>query len=251
MVKYAKQVRKASWWVIITSILLISLDIIVVTNQALFDFMPSYGIGMIAGCLGVLAAFLGLRASKEKSAVIFFSSFKRVSILATFGAICAMGGVLWLGIIFSIHTVCLEKVDVPLHYDSLFLNQTCYNFVDDWTYENETSIDSTDDGSGEYSGDGSGEEIDIFEERFSRPVSLHVEISHTKDAVFAAKIIPWILWKAREPPMWNLTQILRQMTARQRKIQIQKPKLNPAKKLRCRWKFDAHLYLKTICLPPF
>ncbi|CAG5104997.1 Oidioi.mRNA.OKI2018_I69.chr1.g1740.t1.cds [Oikopleura dioica] len=169
MVKYAKQVRKASWWVIITSILLISLDIIVVTNQALFDFMPSYGIGMIAGCLGVLAAFLGLRASKEKSAVIFFSSFKRVSILATFGAICAMGGVLWLGIIFSIHTVCLEKVDVPLHYDSLFLNQTCYNFVDDWTYENETSIDSTDDGSGEYSGDGSGEEIDIFEERFSRP----------------------------------------------------------------------------------
>ena len=40
----------------------------------------------------------------------------------------------------------MEKIDVPLHYDSLFLNQTCYNFVDDWTYENETNIDSTDDG---------------------------------------------------------------------------------------------------------
>jgi hypothetical protein len=32
----------------------------------------------------------------------------------------------------------LVKVDDPMHYDSLFLNQTCYNFVDDWTRENKT-----------------------------------------------------------------------------------------------------------------
>ena len=66
----------------------------------------------------------------------------------------------------------MVKVDTPLHYDSLFLNQTCYNFVDDWTekdYENdveekiiefmffnEENIFSGDSGSGEPDGEGSG-----------------------------------------------------------------------------------------------
>ena len=33
----------------------------------------------------------------------------------------------------------MVKVEDPVHYDSAFLNQTCYNFVDDWT--NTTSSD--------------------------------------------------------------------------------------------------------------
>ena len=79
------------------------MDIIVVTNQALFDFMPSFGLGMIAGFTGLVASFRGLRAAKETSAAIFFKKYKLVSILATFAAVVAMAGVLWLGIVFSVH----------------------------------------------------------------------------------------------------------------------------------------------------
>ena len=35
----------------------------------------------------------------------------------------------------------MVKVEDPVHYDSVFLNQTCYNFVDDWTKKNTTLSD--------------------------------------------------------------------------------------------------------------
>jgi hypothetical protein len=65
--------------------------------------MPSYGLGMIAGFTGLVASFRGLRAANETSAAIFFKKYTLVSILATFAAIVAMAGVLWLGIVFSVH----------------------------------------------------------------------------------------------------------------------------------------------------
>lgn len=99
----------------------------------------------------------------------------------------------------------MVKVESPVHNDSLFLKQTCYNFIDDWTEEDDKQSDIDNENNliefmffsdaNIYSGEGSGSgetdiegsgwkiqstksnnclaegsgQIGIFEDRFSRP----------------------------------------------------------------------------------
>ena len=101
--------------------ILCSVDVIVVTNQVIFNFMPSYGVGMVAGCTGIVTSLLGFRATKETIVAIFFRKYKLVSIFATFGAVMAMSGVLWLGIVFSMHVrLCLKFFFLKNYQDCLF-----------------------------------------------------------------------------------------------------------------------------------